>query len=71
MSDRTEFSIGIDLGTSSASIGFYDHLAKNIDLIKVDCNEEVFPSFISLGELESKGIILLGNQAKDHPDERF
>ncbi|EDR25271.1 heat shock protein 70kD, putative [Entamoeba dispar SAW760] len=63
--EEDPLSIGIDLGTTYASVGYYDIARKGPVLIQDERDKEQVASWISLSQLGDNGNMIIGNSAKD------
>ena len=61
----TEFSIGIDLGTTNSSIGYYDSVKNDIEIVKENQPDGLYPSYVSLANYEEDETVLVGKAAKN------
>ncbi|ELP85189.1 heat shock 70 kDa protein, putative [Entamoeba invadens IP1] len=72
--EAKKYSIGIDIGTTFSSIGYYDMAQTEVVVIpveNVEQNNTSSPSWVSLSQFKSKGVSLVGYSAKKDTETQY
>ncbi|EDS88718.1 heat shock protein 70 putative [Entamoeba histolytica] len=63
--EQDSFSIGIDLGTTYSSIGYFDVIKGESVILQDDLGKEQVASWVSLSQLTTGGFMTIGDGAKN------